>query len=77
MSDKIVTVRLCRRCNHVDDLVPLVIYDPVTKEPIEVSQRCPCPHDQLTAQVRARDVARRHQAAVIRARGRCQIPEAL
>lgn len=60
-SDKImVTAMICPHCGHVDDLVP----HPGTGQ----SQRCPCPHDEVTAKARARDVADRHAVAVLRAR---------
>lgn len=58
----LVEVLICPHCNHIDDLAP----HPRTGE----SQRCPCPHDEVTAQIRAHDVQRRHRAAVARARER-------
>lgn len=61
---------ICSRCGNVDDLDPLIITDPDTGERVAVSQRCPCPHDEVTAQARQHDVEMRHRLATSRVRER-------
>jgi hypothetical protein len=55
----LVEAMICPRCDHIDDLLP----DPGSG----ASRRCPCPHDELTAQMRVHQAADQHAVAVARA----------